>query len=138
MAGQHVTHGVLYRFIPNLDVYWEYDRDRPSPRAFRRRPGETDGLSMYIDGHTSVQRLELLQPTFGIYALNVASLSAEARLHVIYDPNDSLPEGRAHVFVTGVNRRVAEWIARDVAYRVKPPGLVASGLPIDVESEPDP
>jgi hypothetical protein len=91
---------------------------------------------MYIEGHTSVERLEILQPTFGIYALRVASLSTEARLSVIYDPDDRLPEGRAHVFVTGVNRRVAEWIARDVAYRVKPPGPVASGLPIDVEPEP--
>lgn len=122
MAGQRVTDGTLYRFIPNLDVYWEYDRDRPSPRAFRSRPGETEGVSMYIEGHTTVEQLERLRPAFGIYAIDVTRLLEDERLSVTYDPDETAPEGHAHVVVSGVNRRVAEQIARQLAYRVKPPG----------------
>lgn len=131
MAGQHITDGILYRFIPNLAVYWEYDRDRPSPRVFRSRPGEKDGVSMYIEGHTILARLETLQPSFGICAVNVTRLLQESRLSVIYDPDETLPEGRAHVVVSGVNRRVAEWIAREVAHVVKRPAPAASSLVTD-------
>ncbi len=135
MAGQRVTDGVLYRFIPNLVVYWEYDRDRPSPRVFRSRPGEKDGVSLFIEGHTLLARLEALQPSFGICAIDVARLLQEPRLSVIYDPDETLPEGRAHVVVAGVNRRVAEWIAREVASVVKKPALPASSLMPDVPTE---
>ncbi|MGH7267693.1 MAG: hypothetical protein ACREMB_22985 [Candidatus Rokuibacteriota bacterium] len=136
MAGQRVTEGVLYRFIPNLAVYWEYDRDRPSPRAFRSRPGEKDGVSMYIEGHTTLERLKALRPSFGIYGIEVERLLQEERLSVNYDPDGTLPEGRAHVTVIGVNRRVAEWIGREVAYRVKPPDPAVQSLTTPVETQP--
>lgn len=136
VAGQRVTDGVLYRFIPNLAVYWEYDRDRPSPRAFRSRPGEKDGVSMYIEGHTSVDRLGALRPSFGIYAIDVERLLQEERLSITYDPDETLPEGHAHVTVAGVNRRVAEWIAREVAYRLNPPGPAVASLTPDIDTTP--
>ena len=127
-AGEHVIEGLLYRFIPNTNIYWEYDRDRPSPRAFRLRPGEKDGVSMYLDGLTSAERLEALRPTFGIYAVRAEKLLKEQRLSIVYLPDDTLPEGIAHVAISGVNRRVAEWIAREVAHRVKAPDAAVTSL----------
>lgn len=89
---------------------------------------------MHIEGHTILERLKALQPSFGIDAIDVERLLQEERLRVTYDPDASLPEGQAHVIVAGVNRCVAEWIAREVAYRVKPPGPAVQSLTTDVET----
>jgi hypothetical protein len=129
-VGQRITDGTLYRFVPNLTVYWEYDRDRPSPRVFRSRPGEEDGVSMYLEGHTAVPALERLQPSFGICAIEVQRLLQEPRLSVTYDPQGELPEGRAHVVVSGINRRTAEWIAREVVAVIRRPAPAVSSLAI--------
>jgi hypothetical protein len=121
LVGEAVIEGLLYRFIPNLEIYWEYDRDRPSPRAFRQRPAESD-VSMFLDGLTTVDRLRQLQPTFGIYAIRVERLCAFGGMSIKYDPNPTQPEGNAKVAVTGINRRRAEHIARVIGERVHPPG----------------
>ena len=138
--GELIKHGLLYRLIPNSPIYWEYDRDRPSPRVFRLRPGERDGVSMYLDGLTSADRLEALEPSFGIYAVQVEHLLTEQRVSVVYMPDGTVPEGVAHVVVRGVNRRVAEWIARQIARRLKPPAAAAATLVSEPEEDrpPDP
>ena len=137
-AGQRITRGLIYRFIPNTLVYWEYDRDRPSPRAFRLRPGEKDGVSMYLDGLTSADRLMAMKPMFGICTIRVEELLGEQRVSVLYMPDETLPEGAAHVAVSGVNRRVAEWIAREVAQRLKPPAAAVVSLAEDEEDDRPP
>ncbi len=127
VKGELITEGLLYRFIPNLDIYWEYDRDRPSPRAFRRRSNEGD-VSMYLDGLTTVAHLADLKPEFGIYSIRVERLLEHPAVSVIYDPDPMQPEGIAKVAVLGINRARAEWIARQIGERVKPPAAAVKDL----------
>lgn len=89
---------------------------------------------MFLDGLTSVDRLQELRPNFGIYTVRIEKLTTEQRRTVIYSPDETLQEGIAHVAVSGVNRRVAEWIAREVAERVKPPAAAVLNL---LEDAPD-
>lgn len=132
--GERLTEGLLYRFIPNWRTLWDYDLDRPSPRAFRRRSGE-QYVSMYLDGLTGVQQLEALRPTFGICAVRVEDLLRgpvqDPLIEVVYEPDEEQPEGRAHVAVYGINRRRAEWLAREIAQCIRPPGA-----PVDHQDEP--
>ncbi len=117
----------MYRFIPNLEIYWEYDRDRPSPRAFRRRPSEGD-LSMYLNGLTTTGCLRVLKPSFGIYGFRVEDLLALEGVAVMYDPDHTQLEGGAKVAVTGINRRRAEAMAREIGDRVKAPDPAVPNL----------
>lgn len=125
--GEAVTEGVVYRFIPNLAIYWEYDRDRPSSRAFRRRPNEGD-LSGYLNGLTTTGCLKILRPPFGIFAFRVEDLLALGEVAVIYDPDHTQPEGGAEVAVTGINRRRAEVMAREIGDRVCAPAPAVQAL----------
>ena len=90
---------------------------------------------MYLDGFTSLDSLETLEPSFGIYAVKVEDLLRDQRLTVVYMPDDTVPEGAAHVVVSGVNRRVAEWIARQVAYRLKPPAAAPATLVSEADDD---
>jgi hypothetical protein len=126
-AGEAVTEGLLYRFIPNLEIYWEYDKDRPAPRVFRQRPSESD-VSMYLDGLTTVERLRALRPAFGIYAVSAERICAFGGMSIRYDPDPSVPEGAAKVAVTGINRRRSHHIARDIAERIRPPARAVASL----------
>ncbi len=125
--GDDVPEGLLYRFIPNLAAYWEYDKDRPSPRAFRQRPTESD-VSMFLEGLTTADRLRALQPDFGLYAIPAERLHAFGGMGVKYDPDPTIPEGAAKVAVSGINRRRAEEIARVIGLRVHPPAPATESL----------
>lgn len=125
--GEVVTEGLLYRFIPNLEVYWEYDLDRPSPRAFRRRPNEGD-VSMYLNGLTTTGCLRILKPRFGIYGFRVKDLLALGGVAITYDPDHTQLEGGAKVAVTGINRRRAEAMARVIGDRVNAPDPAVPSL----------
>jgi hypothetical protein len=125
--GEVVTEGYLYRFIPNLEIYWEYDRDRPSPRAFRRRPTEAD-VSMYLNGLTTTGCLRIFKPSFGIYAFRVERLLELDGVTVVYDPDHTQPEGGSKVAVNGINRRRAELMAREIGERVNAPDPAVPGL----------
>jgi hypothetical protein len=134
-AGEALTEGLLYRFIPNLEVYWEYDCDRPSPRVFRQRPNETD-VSMYLEGLTTVARLQQLKLDFGIYSVQVERLCAFGGMSIKYDPDLTQPEGVAKVAVTGINRRRAEHIAREIGERVHTPAAAVDNLSSEVDDPP--
>lgn len=125
--GDVVTEGLLYRFIPNLETFWEYDRDRPSPRSFRRRPNEAD-VSMYLNGLTTTGCLRILKASFGIYAFRVERLLELGGVTVVYDPDHTQPEGGSKVAVTGINRRRAELMAREIGERVNSPGPAVPSL----------
>ena len=128
--GEKVPEGVVFRFIPNLEIYWEYDRDRPSPRAFRTRPGEAD-VSMYLNGLTTTGCLKVLRPRFGIYAFQVERLLALGSVTVVYDPDETQFEGGAKVAVKGINRRRAELMAREIGERISPPEAAVKSLVSD-------
>ena len=118
--GEVVTEGLVYRFIPNLEIYWEYDRDRPSPRAFRLRPNEGD-VSMYLNGLTTSGCLRMFKPTFGLYAFPVDRLLGLGGVTVVYDPDHTQQEGGSKVAVRGINRRRAELMAREIGERISAP-----------------
>lgn len=120
--------GPLLRFIPNWDeIYWEYDRDRPSPRAWRKRSNE-DYVSAYLEGDgdcfTSVEALEAIKPHFAIFRITAERLIALGNVRIEYKPLKDEPEGHAHVGIFGINRSRAEKLARDkdLAERAKGPG----------------
>ncbi len=125
--GEVVTEGLLYRFIPNLNIYWEYDRDRPSPRAFRLRSNEGD-VSMYLDGLTTCGCLRMFKPSFGLYAFRVERLLELGGVTVVFDPDHTQQEGGSKVAVTGINRRRAELMARNIGERIAPPDPVVASL----------
>ncbi len=93
---------------------------------------------MYLHGLTDSERLQALKPAFGICTIRVEELLKEKRLSVSYLPDESLPEGLAHVVVSGMNRRVAEWIAREIAKCLKPPAAAVESLAVNLENEESP
>lgn len=128
--------GPLLRFIPNWDVIsWEYDKDRPSPRAWRRRAGE-DYMSIYREAEdecgTSFAALERLKPDFAIFRVAAETLISLGGVRIAYKPVKGDPEGHAHCSVEGINRARAEKLARDrpLTERLKGPGL-ASRPPVE-------
>lgn len=129
--GDLIESGPLLRFIPNGDVIaWEYDKDRPSPRAWRQRPGE-DYVSLYREADdgagTSVAALKELKPDFAIFRVTAEALIALGNVKIEYKPTSDYPEGHAHVGVFGINKSRAEKLARDgsLTERVNGPGPAA-------------
>ena len=129
--GDPITSGPLLRFIPNWDkITWEYDKDRPSPRAWRERPGE-DYVSIFLEGEdaafTSVEALKKLKPDFAIYRVTAETLIGLGNVTLQYKPVAE-PEGHAHVGIFGINRSRAEKLARGLVptERVKDPGPAAA------------
>jgi hypothetical protein len=120
-----ITEGILFRFVPNWQTHWEYDLNRPSPRAFRRRPGE-EYVSAYLDGKTSVAALADLYSDFAICALEVPKLLAHnSEIWVTPRPISDVPEGLALVGIYGINRNRAEWVARELSKTVKGPAAAS-------------
>jgi hypothetical protein len=131
--GDPIDSGPLLRFIPNWDVIaWEYDRDRPSPRAWRRRAGE-EYVSLYReaddDAGTSVEALREQHPDFAIFRVTVESLTNLGNVSVKYKPLKNELLGNAHVGAFGINRPRAEKLARDPLLTERLNGPAAAGEP---------
>jgi hypothetical protein len=132
--GDLITSGPLLRFIPNWDVVaWEYDRDRPSPRAWRKRANE-EYVSFYIEGdnpeyQTSVGALEALKPKFAIFRVTVEALISLGNVEVGYKPLKNEPLGHAHCGAFGINRARAERLARGQVPTERVKGPAASEPP---------
>jgi len=88
---------------------------------------------MYLDGLTTVDRLRQLKPALGIYAVRAERLCAFGGMGIKYDPDSTLPEGAAKVAVTGINRRRAEYIAREIGERVHSPAAAVENLGGDAD-----
>jgi hypothetical protein len=123
--GDPILSGPLLRYIPNWSNLWEYDRDRPSPRAWRERHDE-EYVSVFREADdaqgTSVEKLEALEPRFGLYRVTAEALLALENVRIEYKPIPAIPEGHAHCGVFGINRSRAERIARTFGGRVRGPG----------------
>jgi hypothetical protein len=125
--GDPITTGPLLRYIPNWDkIMWEYDRDRPSPRAWRERPDE-DYVSIFreaedAEGGTSAAKLHDLKPKFALYRVTAETLISLGSVRIEYRPIPNIPEGHAHCGIFGINRSRAERLARNLTERVHGPG----------------
>ena len=119
---ERVETGSLYRLVPNWSTHWDYERDTPEPRAFRK-DGDV-GVSMLRSDRITPEDIFHRKPNlkeFAICGILVADLIADGDVWVESDPDDDF--GDAHALVMGITKRRIDWL-RDLGARriIKRPG----------------
>jgi hypothetical protein len=113
VVGEEIEAGHLYRTVPNWDGYWDYERNVPEPRAFRK-DGDV-GVSMVVAERLSIAEMFTRKPKLGPFAVCefvIEELRAEDGVWVTPDPDEDF--GDAHALVMGITKRRIDWL-RDLA-----------------------
>jgi hypothetical protein len=124
-VGESIDAGHLYRLVPNWRSHWDYARNRPEARAFRK---DSDiGVSMLLKERISIERIFEIKPrlrNFAVCELSVEELLVDDGVWVKLEPDEEWGDARdAHVLVIGITKRRVDWL-RELGMRnvVKPPG----------------
>jgi hypothetical protein len=130
-SGDSVVRGLLYRWIPNTQLSYDYRTRKPTKMAFRPNENET-GISVFL--------ADLIQPGDVIHALDgygVCQFTAEELLMaadqlradpankfstpvtITFDPDSAPVKGHAHCYIdpmpTVLQKRLYKAVARMTA-----------------------
>ena len=114
-AGKALETGTLYRLVPNWDTHWDYERNLPEPRAFRK-DGDV-GVSMIWKERMPMHEVFTKKPSlrpFGVCEFAVEELVAEDGVWAMEDVDDDF--GDAHHLVMGITKRRVDWL-RELAIK---------------------
>lgn len=127
-AGELVTEGLLYRWVPNTEDSFDYEEKKPCKLAFRPDKGER-GISVFLaDLLNSPGDVVSDLPGYGVCQFTVGQLLAEARrlradrgnrfdeeITITYEPTKQPTKGQAHCYIQPVPAVVQKALYKRVA-----------------------
>lgn len=147
--GDLVIDGLLYRWVPNTDLSFDYQENKPSKLAFRPDKGES-GISVFLvallNGPGDVV-YDL--PGYGVCEFTAQQFLAEVRrlrerkdnkfdqdVTIHYEPTPQPVKGRAHCYIQPMPAIVQKALYKRVATMTPgfPPAPAAAGF--DPERDP--